>query len=101
MRHRAANPNLYLSMCHLFRRSVCFLERIDRIRSFKGKLGEVFASSSPLTNVRAFLGLCLYYKKSILIVSTLASPSFALKKKGRHWYGMEPLKSVSIDYRKL
>lgn len=63
MRHRAANPNLYLSMCHLFRRSVCFLERIDRIRSFKGKLGEVFASSSPLTICAGLLRIVLVLQK--------------------------------------
>jgi len=87
-RLRSARLKLKPSKCHLLRRTVEFLGHIVSkagIAVDPSKVQEVAAWPTPskLRDVRAFLGLCAYYRKFIAGFSRVAAPLFALTKKDR------------------
>ena len=87
-RLRGANLKLKPSKCQLLRRNVCFLGHIvtpDGVAMDPSKITDVVEWPVPqrLRDVRAFLGLCSYYRRFVKDFSTVAAPLFALTKKGR------------------
>lgn len=85
-RLRTAKLKLKPSKCHLLRRKVGFLGHVvstEGIAVDPAKVHEVVEWPTPrrLRDVRAFLGLCAYYRKFILGFSIVAAPLFALTKK--------------------
>lgn len=87
-RLRGANLRLKLSKCRLLRRTVGFLRHIvtpEGVTMDPAKVHDVVEWPTPcrLKEVRAFIGLCSYYRRFIRDFSLLAAPLFALTKKGR------------------
>ena len=87
-RLRGANLKLKPSKCQLLRRSVGFLGHIvtpEGVAMDPSKVKDVVEWPVPqkLRDVRAFLGLCSYYRRFVKDFSTVAAPLFALTKKGR------------------
>jgi hypothetical protein len=87
-RLREAHLKLKPTKCQLLRRTVSFLGHVmtpDGVAVDPSKVEDVTAWPVPerLTDVRAFLGLCSYYRKFIRGFSSMAAPLFALTKKGR------------------
>jgi transposase InsO family protein len=87
-RLREANLKLKPSKCRLMQRTVSFLGHIvtqDGVAVDPSKIRDVVEWPVPqrLRDVRAFLGLCSYYRRFIRDFSVLASPLFALTQKGR------------------
>jgi transposase InsO family protein/predicted aspartyl protease len=87
-RLREANLKLKPSKCRLMRRTVSFLGHVvtqEGVAVDPSKIRDVVEWPTPrrLKDVRAFLGLCSYYRRFIRDFSVLASPLFALTKKGR------------------
>ena len=87
-RLREANLKLKPSKCQLLRRSVGFLGHIvtpEGVAMDPSKVKDVVEWPVPqkLRDVRAFLGLCSYYRRFVRDFSTVAAPLFALTKKGR------------------
>ena len=85
-RMREANLKLKPSKCNLLRRTVSFLGHVvttDGIAVDPSKVQEVATWPTPqkLRDVRAFLGLCAYYRKFIRGFSLVATPLFALTRK--------------------
>jgi len=87
-RLREAHLKLKPSKCQLLRKTVSFLGHVmtpDGVAVDPSKVEDVAAWPVPerLTEVRAFLGLCSYYRRFIRSFSAIAAPLFALTKKGR------------------
>jgi transposase InsO family protein len=85
-RLKDANLKLKPSKCHLFRRTVSFLGHVvtaEGIAVDQSKVLAVTEWPTPrcLKEVRAFVGLCSYYRKFIRGFSLVAAPLFALTKK--------------------
>src|SRR6218665_2668756 len=85
---RSAQLKLKPSKCHLLRQTVGFLGNIvsrTGIAVDPEKVQEVAGWPIParLKDVRAFLGLCAYYRKFIFGFSKVAAPLFALTKKDK------------------
>ncbi len=89
-RLRDANLKLKPSKCQLLRHSVGFLGHVvtpNGVAVDPAKVAEVMNWPVPekLRDVRAFLGLCSYYRKFIRNFSCVAAPLFALTKKGHNF----------------
>ena len=87
-RLRGANLKLKPSKCQLLRRTVSFLGHIvtpEGVAMDPAKIQDVVDWPVPqrLRDVRAFVGLCAYYRRFVRDFSTVAAPLFALTKKGR------------------
>ena len=89
-RIRQANLKLKPSNCSLFRRKVEFLGHVvskEGIAMQEDKVKAIKTWPSPrnLTELRAFMGTCGYYRRFVKDFSTIAAPLFALMKKGVTW----------------
>ena len=90
--NRIAQANLKLkpSKCSLFRRRVEFLGHViteEGIAMQEDKVEAINTWPSPknLTELRAFVGICGYYRRFVKDFSSIASPMFQLMKKGVQW----------------
>jgi hypothetical protein len=89
-RLRSANLKLKTSKCFLFRRKVSFLGYVVSgagLEPDPEKVAAVVNWPVPrnLTEVRAFIGLCFYYRKFICGFSTIAAPLHQLTRKGERF----------------
>lgn len=87
-RLKSANLKLKPSKCHLLRRTVGFLGHVvseQGILLNPSKVEEVVDWPIPekLRDLRAFVGLCAFYRKFIPTFSWVAAPFLALTKKNR------------------
>lgn len=85
-RLRDAGLKLKPRKCHLLRRTVAFLGHVvtpEGIAVDPAKVQEVANWPTPqrLRDVRAFVGLCAYYRKFVRGFSLIAAPLFALTRK--------------------
>jgi len=83
----SANLKLKPTKCSLFRRSVSFLGHVVSEQGISMQTEKVQAirdwpPCDSLTELRAFLGTCGYYRRFVKDFSTLAAPLYALTKKG-------------------
>ena len=81
------NLKLKPSKCSLFQRSVSFLGHMvsEAGLSMQSEKIEAIRDWPPcrsLTEVRAFMGTCGYYRRFVKDFSAIAAPLFALMKKG-------------------
>jgi len=86
-RIRGANLKLKPSKCSLFQRSVVFLGHVFSeagIAMQEEKIAAVrdWPPCRNLTEVRAFIGTCGYYRRFVKDFSLIASPLYGLMKKG-------------------
>jgi len=86
-RLRQANLKLKPTKCSLFRRSVAFLGHIVSEAGIAMQAEKVQAIRDwppcrNLTELRAFLGICGYYRRFVKDFSSIAAPLFGLMKKG-------------------
>ena len=86
-RIRSANLKLKPSKCSLFRRSVSFLGHVVSehgisMQSEKVRAIRDWPPCENLTELRAFLGTCGYYRRFVKDFSMIAAPLYALIKKG-------------------
>jgi len=86
---RIRSPNLELkpTKCSLFRRSVSFVGHIVSSQGMSVQTEKVQAirdwpPCQTLTELRAFLVTCGYYRRFVKDFSTVASPFYALTQKG-------------------
>ena len=87
-RLRQSNLKLKPSKCSLLRQKVCFLGYIvskDGISADPKKVESILSWPTPirLREVRAFLGLCSYYRKFCRSFAEIAAPLHALTQKNR------------------
>ena len=89
---RIAKANLKLkpSKCSLFQRQVEFLghvvsEKGIAMQKEKIEAIETWPSPTNLTELRAFMGTCGYYRRFVKDFSSIAAPLFRLMKKGVKW----------------
>jgi len=89
---RIAQANLKLkpSKCSLFQMQVEFLGHVvseKGIAMQKDKVEAISTWPSPrnLTEMRAFMGTCGYYRRLVKDFSSIAAPLFQLMKKGVQW----------------
>src|SRR6218665_2165023 len=86
VRLSSANLKLKPSKCHLLQRRVLFLGHVvsgEGIATDPDKVGAVknWPTPTKLKDVRAFLGLCSYYRKFVPEFAQIARPLHALTKK--------------------
>jgi hypothetical protein len=89
-RQRSANLKLKPSKCFLFRRKVSFLGYVVSGAGLEPDPQKVAAVvnwpvARNLTEVRAIIGLCSYYRKFICGFSTIAAPLHQLTRKGERF----------------
>ena len=89
-RIRSANLKLKPTKCSLFRRSVSFLGHIVSEQGISMQPEKVQAirdwpPCQTLTELRAFLGTCGYYRRFIKDFSTVAASLYALTEKGAEY----------------
>jgi len=89
---RIAQANLKLkpSKCSLFRRQVEFLghvisEKGIAMQEEKMEAIKTWPSPKNLTEMRAFMGTCGYYRRFVKDFSSIAAPMLQLMKKGVRW----------------
>jgi len=86
-RIRSADFKLKPSKCSLFRRSISFLghvvsEHVIWMQSEKVRAIRDWPPCESLTELRAFLGTCDYYRRFVKHFSTIAAPLYAVTNKG-------------------
>ena len=90
-RIRQARLKLRPDKCHLLQKEVKFLGHVISAHGISmdpGKLDSVRSWPTPtkLRDVRAFVGLCSYYRRHIRDFSAIAQPLHALTKKNTRFY---------------
>ena len=98
-RLRAAGLKLSPTKCHLFQRSVTFLGHIvssDGVSTYPEKVAAVRDWPTPMTpkQVRAFLGLCSYYRRFVRGFADTAKPLYRLTEKGSQFMWSETCESA-------
>jgi hypothetical protein len=103
-RLRTASLKLKPNKCEIMRRSVEFLGHIvseGRISPHPNKIAAVVNWPTPvnLRELRAYLGLCSYYRRYVKDFSTVAASLYALTEKGRVFYGRMHARSPMMNLR--
>ena len=98
-RLRAAGLKLSPRKCQLFQRRVNFLGHIvssDGVSTDPAKIAAVRDWPSPVsaTQVRAFLGLCSYYRRFVRGFADVAKPLYKLTEKGSQFVWTEACESA-------
>jgi predicted aspartyl protease len=104
-RLRQANLKLKPSKCFLFRRKVTFLGYVVSgagVEPEPEKIAAVVDWPVPrsLTEVRAFLGLCSYYRKWIRDFASIAAPLHELMRKGER-FEWNTLRQAAFEQLKM
>ena len=97
---REAGLKLSPRKCHLFQRRVTFLGHIvssDGVSTDPAKVAAVLDWPTPMTpkHVRAFLGLCSYYRRFVKGFADIAKPLYKLTEKGSQFVWSEACESAS------
>jgi len=91
-RFQTAKLKLHINKCFLFQRRVEFLGHVlsesgVEVQAAKVEAVQRWPVPRNLTDVRAFLGLCSYYRRFIADFATIAAPLYELQRKNVrfHW----------------
>lgn len=98
-RLRAARLKLHINKCSLFQRRVEFLGHVlsesgIEVQAAKAEAVQCYPVPRNLTDVRAFLSLCSYYRRFIADFATIAAPLYELQRKNVHFHWSERQKEA-------